>query len=138
MATRNLELKTLDKIVTSKVSGITIGGQVPAGMKRWVTFITLDSITQASAQSVRLHLASIGVSNPTKASLVATTNRKMLLDLRVSGLQGTQNISPHGPPLMIPDKPDTNKPLFSIAGGKWLGAYCSNTTAKAFVQYFDE
>ncbi len=138
MSNRNLELKTIDKIVTSKVSGITIGGQVPSGMKRWVTFLILDSITQASAQSVRLHLASVGVSNPTKASLVATSNRKMLLDLRASGLQGTQNISPHGPPLMIPDRPDSNKPLFSIASGKWLGAYASNTTAKAFIQYFDE
>ena len=134
----NIELKTIQKIVTSKVSAITIGGQVPSSMKRWVTFLMLDSITQASAQSVRLHLASIGVSNPTKASLIATTHRTMLLDLRASGLKGTQNISPHGPPLMIPDKPDSDKPLFSIASGKWLGAYCSNTTALVFMQYFDE
>ncbi|MDP2217195.1 MAG: hypothetical protein Q8J68_07920 [Methanolobus sp.] len=134
----NIELKTIDKIVTSKVSAINIGGQVPSGMKRWVTFLMLDSIQQAGAKSVRLHLASVGVSNPTKTSIVATTHRKMLLDLRASGLKASENITPHGPPLMIPDQPDSDKPLFSIASGKWLGAYCSNTTALVFMQYYDE
>ena len=134
----NIELKTIDKIVTSKVSGITIGGQVPSGMKRWVTFMMFDSIHQAGAKSVRLYLASVGVSAPAKTSLIATGNRKMRLDLRATGLKGKGNFVPDGPPLMIPDKPDSDKPIFSIASGKWLGAYVSNTTALLFMQYYDE
>jgi len=107
-------------------------------MKRWVTFLALDTMLVTGASSVRLYLASVGVSNPTKASIIATGNRKMLLDLRATGLLRDQNFTPDGPPLMIPDKPDVNKPLFSIAGGHWLGAYASYTTANVGLQFFDE
>ena len=135
---RNVELNTNSKVVSSKASQITIGGQVPDGMKRWVTFITLDSMLASGAESVRLYLASVETAIPTRGSIVATSSRKMLLDLRCTGLVATQNLTPDGPPLMIPDKPDTKKPLFSIAAGKWLGAYVSNTTASVFMQSFDE
>jgi len=63
----------------------------------------------------------------------------MMIDLRASGILGRRNQTPYGPPLMIPDRPDANKPLFSIAGGKWLGAYASNASAaNVLIQYFDE
>lgn len=149
---RNVELNTNSKVVSSKASQITIGEQVPAGMKRWVTFLTLDSMPVTGAKSVRLYLASVATDNPTMTALIATSNRKMLLDLRASGLAlvtgsaatglisatRKNDLTPRGPPLMIPDKPDVNKPLFSIAGGKFLGAYVSNTTANVFIQSFDE
>ena len=142
---RNIELNTVSKVVTSETSGINIGGQVPSGMKRWVTFLTLDTMAITGCSSVRLYLASVGVSNPTKASIIATGNRKMLLDLRASGIQASaatgktkQDLTPHGPPLQIPESPDANKPLFSIAGGKWLGVWASVTTANVFIQYYDE
>jgi len=134
----NIELKTVSKVVTSAVAGINLGGQVPAGMKRWVTFLALDSVHQAGAKSIRLYLASVGVSNPSVASIVATSNRKMMLDLRATGLIDHFGFVPGGPPLMIPDKPDSDKPIFSIAGGNWLGATASKTTALVFMQYYDE
>jgi len=136
--TTNIELKTVSKVVTSAVAGITLGGKVASGMKRWVTFLALDSVHQAGAKSIRLYLASVGVSNPSVASIVATGNRKMMLDLRATGLIDHLGFVPGGPPLMIPDKPDSDKPLFSIAGGKWLGATASKTTALVFMQYYDE
>lgn len=135
---RNIELKTESRLIASAVATDCIGGQVPSGMKRWVTFISLDGASLGGTKSVRLYLASVGVSNPTVASIIATGNRKMVIDLRASGMTGKQNLTPDGPPLMIPDKPDANKPLFSIAGGKWLGATTSKTTALIHVQYFDE
>ena len=138
MSTRNTETKFLSKVVTKETTGLNLGGQVPASMKRWVTFLALDTMLVTGASTVRLYLASVAVSNPTKASLIATGNRKMLLDLRCSGLVAGQNLTPDGPPLMIPDKPDTEKPLFSIAAEKWLGAYASYTTANVHMQYFDE
>ncbi len=134
----NIELKTVTKVVTSAAAGINLGGQVPSGMKRWVTFLSLDSIHQAGAKSIRLYLASVGVSNPSVASIVATGNRKIMLDLRATGVIDKLNFVPGGPPLMIPDKPDSDKPLFSIASGKWLGATASKTTALVFMQYYDE
>ena len=139
--TRNIELKTVSKILASKTSQINIGGQVPAGMKRWITFLSVDTWALASCQAVKLYLASVPTSISPRSSIVATTNRKMMIDLRASGInQGTKrNFTPDGPPLMIPDRPDSNKPLFSIAAGKWLGAYASNASAaNVLIQYFDE
>lgn len=135
---KNIELKTVTKIVTSGSAGINLGGQVPSGMKRWVTFLSLDSIHQAGVKSVRLYLASVGISNPSIASIVLTSNRKMMLDLRATGLLKKLSHVPDGSPLMVPDKPDADKPLFSIASGKWLGVTASKTTALVLVQYYDE
>jgi len=138
MSIRNTETKFLSKSVEEETAALNLGGQVPAGMKRWVTFLSLDTMLVTGASSVRLYLASVAVSNPTKASLIATGNRKMLLDLRCTSLFASQNLTPDGAPLMIPDAPDTEKPLFSIAGEKWLGVYTSYTTANVSMQYFDE
>lgn len=136
--TRNIELKTVSKVLTKETQGLNIGGQVPAGMKRWVTFIALDTMLVTGASSVKLYLASVPAASNIKSSLIATANRKMMIDLRATGLKGIYNQTPDGPPLMIPDKPDANKPLFSIAAEKWLGAYASYTTANVTIQYFDE
>lgn len=135
MSIRNVELQTTARYCSSDASTLNIGGQVPAGMKRWVTFISLDAASITDTLAVRVHLASVGVSVPTMASLVATGNRKMLLNLRASKMAG---ISRGGVPLQIPDKPDMDKPLFSIDEGKWLGVFASNLSANLFVQYFDE
>ena len=138
MTIRNIDLKLVSKPVTQETTGINIGGQVPAQMKRWYTFLGLDTMAVTGASSVRLYLASVSVSNPSKASLIATGNRKMLLDIRATGIKGAQNQTPDGPPLMMPDRPNANAPLFSIAGGNWLGAYASYTTANVTTQHFDE
>jgi hypothetical protein len=132
----DLQVKSLP--VSEEASQIVIGGQVAPGMKRWVTFLSLDSMQGTGASSVRLYLASVNTSTPTKASLIATANRKMLLDLRATGVVRDTNLTPDGPPLMIPDRPDVNKPLFSIAGGAFLGAWASYTTANVGIQFFDE
>ena len=132
---RNKELKTVSKVLSSAASGINIGGQVPTGMKRWVTFIALDSILKANTESLRVWLASVNTSNPQDASMIATTNMKMVLDIRASK---AVNQTPDGVPLQIPAQPNTDKPLFSIGGGKWLGAYASVTSGNLFVQYYDE
>lgn len=143
---RNIDLKTAHYFVCSKVasslsySGLRMG-VVPAGMTRWITFLMVDNTKPAGASQLRLHIASLASAGTlTKASLILAANRKMLLDLRGTGVKRAQaHCAPYGlPPLMIPPVPDPEKPLFSIAGGKRLGFYCSCTTANVFVQYFDE
>ena len=138
MSTRNTETKFLSKVIELETAELTLGGQVPAGMKRWVTFLSLDTMLVTGASSVRLYMASVSVSDPTKTSLIATGNRKMLLDVRATGITALRNLTPDGPPLMIPDTPDTEKPLFSIAAENWLGVYASYATANVSMQYFDE
>jgi len=131
---RNTEVKTAEKIITSATSQITIGGQVPAGMKRWVTFLAIDSqVIAGGASSLGLYLASVSVSNPTKASLIATGNRRSLAFLRATQTSGMRK-----PPLTIPKNPSVDKPLFSIAAEKWLGVWATTTTGLLTMQYFDE
>ena len=132
---RNIELKTISKFITSETSRTNFGGVVPAGMKRWVTFLMCDTKTVALASSCKLYFASVGISNPSKASMIATGNRKWLL-----AIKGTQlSISNKKRPVMIPPAgPDPDAPLFSIAAGKWMSVWASITSANLFMQYFDE
>ncbi|MDP2217194.1 MAG: hypothetical protein Q8J68_07915 [Methanolobus sp.] len=130
---RNIELKLVNKIVSSGVANVNIGGQVPSGMKRWVTFIQLDTLAITGASNVGIYLASVGISNPSIASTVLLTNRKMLLMLRATQASGFRKT-----PLQVPRKPNINCPLFSIASGKWLGAVATTTTGMVTMQYFDE
>jgi hypothetical protein len=137
MAVRTKELKTVMKVLSSSTS-YSVGGQVPTGMKRWVTFLQIDTGSAADkvaagASQLGVYLASVGVSNPTKASIVATGNRKMLLHLRATQMTGARR-----PPLRVPPIPNPDAPLFSIAGGKWLGVSATKTTGMLNMQYYDE
>ena len=132
MSLRSKELVTVN-VEISTTSGI-VGGAVPAGMKRWVTFLSIDSRKIAAGGSaVGVYLASVGISDPTKASIIATSNRKAFFHLR-----GTQTSGMRKPPLTIPKHPSVDNPLFSIAAGKWMGVYATGTSSMIQVQYFDE
>lgn len=131
---RNTELKTVETIITSQATQVTIEGQVPAGMKRWVTFVKLDTPQiSGGAESVGVYLASVATDAPTKALLVATGNRKMLMHQRATGVIGYRKT-----PLNVPEVPSVETPLFSIAAEKWLGVYATAATAMLSMQYFDE
>jgi len=133
MSVRNRDIKTESKVVSSNVSAITLGGETPAGMKRWVTFIELDTPAAGGASQVGVYLASVEGATPTKASLIATGNRKELLFLRATQTSGARN-----PPLRVPKVPNIETPLFSIAGGAHLGVFATMTTALVTVGYYDE
>lgn len=132
---RNTELKTVSKVVTSDTSALNIGGQVAAGMKRWVTFLSVDGLTTSRASTLKLYVASVSVSNPTRASVVATGNRRRFIPVYAVELSRSSKKLPIMEPASGPD-PDT--PIFSIAAEKWIGVYSSLTTANVTVQYFDE
>jgi len=132
MSVRNTEIKTVE-VNISTTSGI-VGDQVPAGMKRWVTFLALDTrIIAGGASQLGVYLASVSVSDPTKASIIATGNRKSL-----SFLRATQTTGMRKTPLVIPKNPSVDNPLFSIAAEKWLGVYATNASGLITMQYFDE
>lgn len=131
---RNIELKTVTKTITSNTAGKNIGGQVPAAMKRWVTFVSIDNVySAAGASQLGVYFASVPASDAVKSSLIATANRKLLVHLR-----GTQSLGFRKGPVQVPKVPNIDTPLFSIAAEKWLGVYASKTTGIVTVQYFDE
>ena len=132
MSNRNRELKTVE-VEISTTSGI-VGDQVPAGMKRWVTFLALDTrIIAGGASQLGVYLASVSVSDPTKASIIATGNRRSLTFLRATGVIGYRKV-----PMTIPKKPSVDNPLFSIAAENWLGVYATNASGLITMQYYDE
>jgi len=136
---RSKELKTAYKIVTQSLAGLNIGGQVPASMKRWVTFLQVDTVDYKKLSHVAVYFISAAVSNPTKASCQSTGLRRFLVQL--PGTLAATGISkaPSRRPFWFPSGgPDPDAPLFSIAGGKWLGIFASVTTAEVVMQYFDE
>ena len=134
MDIRNTELKTKSTLLTARTAS-TIGGQVPAGMKRWVSFLTLDTGTLSKASDVGVYFASVGASNPSRASIVSIGNRKRFIPMEGSKLSQSNKARP----LMLPSSgPDPENPVFSIASGKWLGVYASKAAANVFMQYYDE
>lgn len=135
MPVRNQEVQSESKICSSQISSLTVGDQVAAGHTRWVTFIALDAILAANTESMRLIFASVDSATPTTSALIATSNRKYLVDLRASKLL---SLTPDGVPFMVPRQPDVNKPLFSIGSEAYLGVYASSISSNLFVQYFDE
>lgn len=145
---RNKELQWVSKVFSSKTSKLNIGGQVPAGMKRWVTFLMVDTAgikgSSWGYQSGKLYFASVAVAQATAPAIYAAANRKLLVDFVGSNTKGSGiavGRTPGGrshPPLRWPDKIDTNKPLFSIAGGAYLAAFGSLATYQVHMQYFDE
>ena len=135
MEPRNVELQTESLACKADAISLNLGGQVPAGMKRWVTFITVDAAQPANVVGARVYFASVNVSNPTEASSIAVANRKMLVDLRAS--KAVDSVR-GGCPFQVPRQPNVDKPLFSISGGNWLGILASDVSANVFVQYFDE
>lgn len=132
---RNTELKTVSKLVSSGAAGTNLGGQVPAGMKRWVTFLAVDGKSTAVLSSIKLYLASVATATPTIASVVATTYRKRFIPLHATK---TSRSSKKLPVMEPASGPDPDKPIFSIAESKYLGAVVSLTTANVTIQYFDE
>lgn len=132
MTVRNREVVTTAMVVSSSVASLTVGGLVPAGMKRWVTFIQADPIA-AIPEAMGLYFASVPTAYPTVASVVAAANRKLLLHLR-----GTQVSAVYKGNKQIPPKANPDTPLFSIAGGNYLGVTATLTTGNIVVQYYDE
>lgn len=137
MSTRNKELQTVCTAPKNNVAGLTLGGQVPSNMTRWVTFLMIDSATILDASDVNIHFASVNVSNPSEASTIAATNRKINPEWIASNLS---LCNCGGLPYMLPESgPNPDSPLFSIAGGNWLSVFTSvAATVNLFMQYFDE
>ncbi len=100
-------------------SPVNLGlGAVASKMKRWITFV---KVTNEFAGANAIFLCS-GTTATDAASGIAKDKTFM----------GAQYDF-----LAYPDKPDLNSPLFSIAGGKFLSAFCSNGKMGLFIQYHD-
>jgi hypothetical protein len=147
---RSLNIQSKQKVVSSNTSKLTIGGQVPASMKRWITFLRVDpSVIDAKGgfkTGKVIFISTVTASPPGSFFTVNThTYRKDVLCIRATCTLGSRISTPGfihtpdgEPELQLPARIDPDKPLFSIAGGAYLGVFATGCTAHVFVSYFDE
>ena len=115
---RDVELKTAVQTTTGTPTDLGIGA-VPAGMRRWVTFI---KTTNLAASANALFLCS-----GTTATDASSGNRK---DKTTLGSQYDL--------VAYPDSPDVTKPLFSIGPSRYLALSASASSMETMIQYYDE
>lgn len=115
---RDVELKTVVQTVTATETDLGIGA-VPAGMKRWVTFVKTANIL-AGVNALLL-------CSGTTATDATAGNRKDKV------LLGSQYDL-----VAYPDNPDVQKPLFSIGENRYLALVASGISMETMIQYYDE
>jgi len=115
---RDVDIKTAVQTVTATPTDLSLGA-VPAGMRRWVTFIKVSN-TNAGANALFL-------CSGTTATDASTGNR---VDKIILGSQYDL--------VAMPDSPDVTKPLFSIGASRYLALLASASSMEARIQYYDE
>lgn len=140
-AGRNYNIQTVRKVLaTGKMSATrtAIASTVPAGMKRYVTFVRLERNNASVNEGSRVFLISAAVKGgygSSTAVIDASGGLKMMLELMSSVAQPKQ--------VQLPLRIDTENPLFSIAAGKYLTVAKSalaiaSEPCTLFVQYYDQ
>jgi len=123
MGVENHDVKTLSQTISS--TAVTAGiGAVPAGMKRYVTFLRIDNVYGGAQQ---VFIASLTTAASVCTASAATGAAKIRF-----------NISADEEESIPPGVPDVDHPLFSIAAGHFVGALTTRGQAHMFVQYYDE
>lgn len=111
----NYDLKTVHQQVTATAVDLAIG-IVPTGMKRYITFIKVTNTHTAAA--------TLEIGEGAAVASVETTKDRQKLAA--------------GDTIMYPDSPDAEKPIMSIAAGKYLVLDMSTSgTADATIGYYD-
>lgn len=120
---KNYDIKTMSKVITSTVATLGLGA-VPTGMKRYVTFLSMNNTTLR--QNI-LYICSAAGSQTTTTPTLASAAAKYSRQLEVTE---TDQL-PRG-------SPDPEHPLFSIAAGAYANALTSQGTCRVFMQYYDQ
>jgi hypothetical protein len=133
----NLQTKTF-RCKGTTGSCVAIGGAVPTGMKRYVTFISVRPtlLTKVSKGS-KIWFCSAATSQATKFSTLALASAAKKFVVRIPSATAQKRF------FAYPESgPDPENPLFSVAESKFLTAQTHSTThvsasCAVFVQYYD-
>lgn len=123
MGVENHDVKTVSQMIGTGAATLGIGA-IPAGMKRYVTFLRVDNV-YAGLQ--RAYIASLTTAASVCVTATATLTSKIVLNIEA----GEEESVP-------PGVPDIEHPLFSIASEHFVGAVTNRGDAYLFMQYFDE
>ncbi len=120
-------------------SCVAIGGAVPAGMKRYVTFISVrPALIAKTAKGSKILFCSAAASQTTKYSTVALASAAKKFVVRIPSATAQKRF------FAYPESgADPENPLFSVAESKFLTAQTHSTNSASasctvFVQYYDQ
>ena len=126
-------------------SALVCGSSVAAGKTRYVTFVHLSRVEGATGVGAKVYLCSTAASSTASTDTLASAASKMTLILGSAVIGSTVANLGGGPGNMsIPNRVNTDKPLFTVAASKWLTVREASTVAKGnaqvnvFVQYYDQ
>lgn len=116
-------------------SGVAIGSSVAAGMTRYVTLIKIMQSAGSGGKGSKMWFCSTAATATASSTALASAACKMLVVIN-SAAGSTKNYQ-------VPDKPDTENPLFTIAASKFLTVRASklqlgSNSCSIFVQYYDQ
>ena len=124
MGINKFDVRTVNKLIGSGPVDLGLGA-VPAGMKRYVTFINLQNV-YGGAQKV--WLASTSATTYGSTPTLASAASKFTFQLHSADAEK-----------QIPQaSPDYDHPLFNIAEDYFIDALCQYGSALLFLQYYDK
>lgn len=131
----NIVTKRVLRLKGTTGSAVAIGSSVAAGMTRYVTFIRVDQSAGTKNEGSKIWLCSTAATATASSTALANTAMKMML-LIPSAVGARKNIT-------LPDNPDPENPLFTIAASKFLTARASklqlgSASCTLLVQYYDQ
>lgn len=120
---QNYDIKSLSIHISATVATLGLGA-VPTGMKRYVTMVRANNVSGANQT---IYICS-GTGSATPASTAsASAAQKYAVQLEA----GESDEFPRS-------LPNPEKPLFSLAAGKYLVAKTSVGNCRLFMQYYDQ
>lgn len=122
-AIKNYDMKTISKVISTVNTALSLGA-VPAGMKRWITFLRADNVYGGENK-----LFLISTTAETAASTVALASAGSKDRITLQSKEHFAN-PPYGPT-------DPEMPIFSIAESKYLAAKTNRGAVNLFLQYYD-
>lgn len=118
-------------------SAVTIGSSVAAGMKRYVTLIRINQRAGGKGLGSKLWFCSTAASSTASTTAAANTAMKLMVLINSAANAGVHKV------VELPDYPDPENPLFTIAASKFLTVRASklqlgSASCAIFVQYYDQ
>ncbi len=120
-------------------SSVAIGSSVAAGLTRYVTYIRLQTNGSGKGLGSKVWFCSATAAASASSTALANTRAKLITYIN-SAYAGA---NPSLKVMEVPDKPDTENPLFTIAASKFLIVRQSklqlgSASVSIFTQYYDQ
>ena len=130
---------------TTTGAAVAIGSSVAAGMKRYVTFISVSRVQGDTNVGAKVFICSTSTAAKASTETLASASQKMKIILASAVYKASTSTKAGGPAnFSIPSHINTENPLFSIAESRFLTvreastAALGNAAVSVFVQYYDQ